>query len=235
MRSSQLPSNIDARTPLDEKEKDPAPGSPSGKGRRLGLKLASIVRWLHTYLSMFGMSALLFFGLTGITLNHPRLFFDGIAKSVEAEGRVDVDWVKKGGPSSDPGAEVKKLEVVEHLRQSHGLRGALASFTTDEDECVVTFKGPGYSADAFIRRSDGGYRLTEERQGVIAVLNDLHKGRDTGPVWSAVVDISAALTALASVTGLLLLFYIKRRRALGLMTALAGAVLLAAAFLLGVR
>jgi hypothetical protein len=50
-----------------------------------------------------------------------------------------------------------------------------------------------------------------------------------------VVDISAALTALASVTGLLLLFYIKRRRALGLLTALAGAALLAAAFLLGVK
>jgi hypothetical protein len=184
---------------------------------------------------MFGMSALLFFGLTGITLNHPRLFFDGIATSVEAEGRVDLDWVKRGGPASDPGAGVKKLEVVEHLRQSHGLRGALASFTTDEDECVVTFKGPGYSADAFIRRADGSYRVTEERQGVFAVLNDLHKGRDTGPVWSAVVDISAALTALASVTGLLLLFYIKRRRALGLLTALAGAALLGAAFLLGVK
>ena len=78
-------------------------------------------------------------------------------------------------------------------------------------------------------------RVTEERQGVFAVLDDLHKGRDTGPVWSAVVDISAALTALASVTGLLLLFYVKRRRARGLLAALAGTALLAAAFLLGVR
>ena len=208
---------------------------PAAPGRRLGLRLASFVRWLHTYLSMFGLAALLFFSLTGITLNHPRLFFDGVATSVEAEGRLDADWVSGGGPASDPRAGVKKLEVVEHLRRAHGLRGALASFTTDEDECVVTFKGPGYSADAFIRRADGGYRVTEERQGVIAVLNDLHKGRDTGPVWSAVVDVSAALTALASVTGLLLLFYIKRRRALGLLTALVGAALLAAAFLLGVR
>jgi uncharacterized protein len=43
------------------------------------------------------------------------------------------------------------------------------------------------------------------------------------------------LTALASMTGLLLLFYIKRRRVLGLLTALAGAALITAAFLLGVR
>lgn len=193
------------------------------------------MRWLHTYLSMFGLAALLFFSLTGITLNHPRLFFDGVATTVDAEGRVDADWVKGGGPSSDLGAGVRKLEVVEHLRQVHGLRGALASFTTDEDECVVTFKGPGYSADAFIRRLDGRYRVSEERRGVVAVINDLHKGRDTGPVWSAVVDASAALTASASATGLLLLFYVKRRRAPGLLVAMVGAVLLAAAFLLGVR
>jgi uncharacterized protein len=77
--------------------------------------------------------------------------------------------------------------------------------------------------------------VTEERLGVFAVLNDLHKGRDTGPVWSVVVDLSAALTALASMTGLLLLFYIKRRRVLGLLTALIGAALITAAFLLGVR
>jgi uncharacterized protein len=238
-RSSPPRSNIAAGGPHDEE--DPAAGTPGGDdrrpppGRRLGLRLAAFVRWLHTYLSMFGLAALLFFSLTGITLNHPRLFFDGVAASVEARGQLDADWVGGGGSASDPRAAIRKLEVVEHLRGAHGLRGALASFTTDEDECVVTFKGPGYSADAFIRRSDGSYRVTEERRGVFAVLNDLHKGRDTGPVWSAVVDISAALTAMASVTGLLLLFYIKRRRALGLLSALVGAALLTAAYLLGVR
>jgi uncharacterized protein len=238
-RSSPPPSNIAAKGPNDEK--DPTADSPVGNGRRpspgrrVGLRLAGFVRWLHTYLSMFGLATLLFFSLTGITLNHPRLFFDGVATSVEAEGRVVADWVKAEGPAPDPGARIKKLEVVEYLRKEHGLRGAMASFTTEDDECVVTFKGPGYSADAFIRRNDGRYRLTEERRGVFAILNDLHKGRDTGPVWSAVIDISAALIALASLTGLLLLFYIKRRRAWGLLMALVGATLLAAAFLLGVR
>jgi uncharacterized protein len=238
-RSSPPPSNIAEKGPNDEK--DPTADSPvdNGRrpspGRRVGLRLAGFIRWFHTYLSMFGLATLLFFSLTGITLNHPRLFFDGVATSVEAEGRVVPDWVKGEGPASGPGVGIMRLEVVEYLRQKHGLRGAMASFTTDDDECVVTFKGPGYSADAFIRRADGRYRVTEERRGVFAILNDLHKGRDTGPVWSAVIDISAALIALASLTGLLLLFYIKRRRAWGLLIALVGAALLAAAFLLGVR
>jgi hypothetical protein len=174
---------------------------------------------------MFGLAAVLFFSLTGITLNHPRWFYDGVATNVEGEGRLDPALIRD---------EPDKLEVVEHLRREHGLRGALASFTTEEDECVVTFKGPGYSADAFIRRPEGDYRVVEERHGLVAVINDLHKGRDSGPVWSAVVDLSAGLMALAAATGLVLLFYIKRRRALGLLTALAGAVSLAAAYLLGV-
>ncbi|MDG3002626.1 PepSY-associated TM helix domain-containing protein [Paludisphaera mucosa] len=237
-RSNRPLSNTDPGRPNDDREPASGPLSEGTArpqaGRRAGLKLAAFSRWLHTYLSMFGLTVVLFFSLTGITLNHPRFFDDGIATSREAEGRVAAEWVDASGTDSDPGAGIQKLEVVEHLRRTHGLRGALASFTTDEDECVVTFKGPGYSADAFIRRADGRYRLTEERRGVVAVLNDLHKGRDAGPVWSALVDVSAALTATASLSGLLLLFYIKRRRATGLFLALVGAAVLAAAFLLGV-
>src|SRR3954452_13267061 len=140
MRSSPQPSSIAARGPHDEGDRAEGPAAGDSRRRRLGLRLAASVRWLHTYLSMFGLATLLFFSLTGITLNHPRLFFEGAVASVEAEGRLDADWVKGGGSSSDPQAGVKKLEVVEHLRRAHGIRGALASFTTDEDECVVTFK-----------------------------------------------------------------------------------------------
>jgi len=48
---------------------------------------------------MFGLATLLFFSLTGITLNHPRLFFDGVATSVEAEGRVVFRYA--AGPVAD--------------------------------------------------------------------------------------------------------------------------------------
>lgn len=220
-RSSPPPSNTGPAGPADDR-----PAAASRPSRRLSHRLAGPIRWLHTYLSMFGLVAVLFFSVTGITLNHPRWFYDGVATTVESEGRIDPALLE---------GDVNKLEVVEHLRREHGLRGALASFTTEEDECVVTFKGPGYSADAFIRRPKGSYRVTEQRHGLIAMVNDLHKGRDTGPVWSAVVDVSAALTALAAATGLFLLFYIKRRRALGLLTALVGAIVLAAVLFLGVR
>jgi hypothetical protein len=120
-----------------------------------------------------------------------------------------------------------KLEIVEHLRNQHAIRGALAEFKADDRECMVTFKGPGYSADAFIDRETGTYNLTESRHGFLAVINDLHKGRDTGPAWSIVIDLSAGLMVIISLTGLALLFYIKRRRIPGTIIGIVGTLALA--------
>ena len=65
----------------------------------------------------------------------------------------------------------------------------------------MTFKGPGYAADGFIDRKKARYDVTESRLGLVAVINDLHKGRDTGSVWADIIDISAALMVLVSLTG----------------------------------
>jgi hypothetical protein len=212
-----------------------AGNSPSLR-RKLNLRLAALMRWTHIYLSMFSLASLLFFGVTGITLNHPDWFFGESERSVQARGRMDLKWLNLEVPRSDSGGEddasrrVAKLEVVELLRNTHGIRGALVEFRTDERECMVTFKGPGYSADTFIDRTTGQYDLTESSHGFVAVINDLHKGRDTGKSWSLLIDLSAVLMTLVSLTGLVLLFYIKRRRVSGLVTALVGTAVVAAVF-----
>lgn len=210
--------------------------------RRLAIRFAKLVRWLHIYVSMFGLAAVLFFSATGITLNHPDWFFGEAQRSVQSEGTIDRGLLRLPGSEHDNDSEepadlatqVAKLEVVEALRQAHGIGGALADFRVDESECTVTFKGPGYAADAFIDRDTGRYTLTQTYHGVIAVLNDLHKGRDTGRVWSVLIDVSAVVLCFISLTGLILLFYLKLRRGPGLMIALAGAIVVLALFFLGV-
>ena len=102
--------------------------------------------------------------------------------------------------------------------------GALVEFKVDDTECVVTFKGPGYSADAFIDRDSGHYTLTQSYHGPIAILNDLHKGRDTGFAWSIFIDVSAILLIFISLSGLVLLFYLKLRRGPGLVVVAVGTV-----------
>jgi uncharacterized protein len=203
--------------------------------RRLNIRLAKLMRWLHIYLSMFSLAVVLFFSVTGITLNHPNWFFTEAERREQAEGDIDVKWLRVQGGSpaasadaaqdADPSRQVAKLEVVEHLRNTHRIRGALAEFRVDDRECLVTFKGPGCAADAFIDRESGHYSLTQTEYGFIAVINDLHKGRDTGPIWSAVIDFSAVLMTVVSLTGLVLLFYLKLRRVPGLVVVSIGTTL----------
>jgi hypothetical protein len=210
--------------------------------RRLAIRFAKLARWLHIYLSMFGLVMVLFFSATGITLNHPDWFFGEAQRSVRSEGQIDRRWLHQETPpvgsiGEDPidqSHQVSKLDVVEFLRQTHGIRGALAEFRVDESECVVAFKGPSYAADAFIDRDTGHYTLTQSSQGVIALVNDLHKGRDTGRVWSIFIDASAIALTIISLSGLVLLFYLKLRRIPGLVVVLLGALIVLAVFLLGV-
>lgn len=204
--------------------------------RKLLIKVAAWTRWLHIYLSMFGLAAVLFFSVTGVTLNHPDWFAEGASSRAESRGRVDRKWLHlpspppPAGEEPDLAREVSRLEVVEHLRKTHGIHGAVADFKVDEAECVVTFKGPGYAADAFIDRSSGDYTLSQTYHGLVSVLNDLHKGRDTGHAWSLLIDASAVLMTVISLTGLVLLFYIKRRRMAGFLVGLVGAALVLAVF-----
>jgi hypothetical protein len=76
--------------------------------------------------------------------------------------------------------------------------------------------------------------LTQSFHGVIAVLNDLHKGRDTGLAWSILIDASAIVLTFISLTGLVLLFYLKLHRIPGLAVAIIGTIIVLALFLLGV-
>jgi hypothetical protein len=182
-------------------------------------KIAQWSRWLHIYLSMVSFAVLFFFALTGITLNHQDRF-TGEAKANRYHGTVNTGWLKPG-----PSGDAAKLEIVEYLRKTHGVKAAVSDFRVDDKRLEVAFKGPGYEADAFIDRETGQYEMTESRMGLVAIVNDLHKGRDTGKAWSGVIDVSAVLMCLVSLSGLVLIFFLHKRRASGLMALGIGALL----------
>jgi uncharacterized protein len=198
--------------------------------RRLAIRFAAFARWLHIYVSMFGLIAVLFFSVTGVTLNHPDWFLGEMESRTDAEGAVDPKLLRPESPSG----EVAKLEVVEHLRKAHDIRGALVEFKVDDAECLVAFKGPGYAADAFINRDDGRYTLSQTAHGFVGVINDLHKGRDSGPVWSLVIDVSAVLLVVVSLSGLILIFYLKLRRKPGVAVAIGGGFVVGLLYWFGV-
>ncbi|HCN83309.1 MAG TPA: peptidase [Sphingobacteriaceae bacterium] len=182
-------------------------------------RVASVSRWLHIYLSMISFAILLFFAVTGLTLNHTDWFADQ-AKTTKTKGTIQVKWVNNPDTS-----KVAKLDVVEFFRNKHEVKGYLSEFAIDDSECSITFRGPGYSSEVFIDRKSGKYEFSETRMGLVAVMNDLHKGRDSGRKWGWVIDISAGFIALISLSGLILILFLKRKRSSGLIVAGIGLLL----------
>ncbi len=188
-------------------------------------KFTTWTRWLHIYLSMFSFGSLLFFALTGITLNHTS-WIEGQQKVEQVNGDLPLKWV------SADSARLNELRVVEFLRDKYNIHALLSDFTTDDTECSISFKGPGYSADGFVDRATGHYKLTITKSGFIAVMNDLHKGRDTSTTWSLLIDVSAVMMILVSLTGFLMIFFLKKKRLSGLVIAGFGAIIMMLVYLL---
>ena len=180
---------------------------------------ASFSRWLHIYLSMVSFVIILFFAVTGLTLNHVE-WFDGKEVIKKYTGKVDLKWVKVKDT-----AAIAKLEIVQYLKHTNHIKGDIADFIIDDDQLTVSFKGPGYSADAFVKRDNGEYKLTETSLGIFAVMNDLHKGRDTGKKWRMLIDIAAVFMSLLSLTGIVMICFMKKKRFSGFVLVIAGAII----------
>jgi hypothetical protein len=194
--------------------------------RPLSLRIHSAIRWLHTYISLITLLIVLFFSITGFTLNHAEWSSGGLTQK-EVTGSVNVKWLDIAAPD--------KLNIAEKLRQDHSLRGHVDEIRIDDRECTVMFKAPGYAADAFIDVKTGTYQMTIAEEGKLAVMNDLHKGRHSGKLWGVLIDASAILLTVISLSGLGLLFFLKRIRTGGLIVVAAGAVVLGIAVFLTLR
>jgi hypothetical protein len=178
-------------------------------------KLAKWARWLHIYLSMASFAILFFFAVTGLTLNHQQ-WFAGQQHIAQFKGTLNPGWMR---------GDVAKLEIVEYMRLHHKISAAVSEFRVEDDQANVTFKGPGYEATVFIDRASGAYDVTETKMGLAAVLNDLHKGRDSGKAWGWLIDGSAVFMTFVSVSGIVLLLFLQKRRFSGLMAGIVGAAL----------
>ncbi|MFO1537571.1 MAG: PepSY-associated TM helix domain-containing protein [Actinomycetota bacterium] len=198
------------------------PGSPTRRAalpRSRNPKLVTHrwARWLHVYTSMIALVLVLFFGLTGLTLNHPQWTFGDAMETTRSEGTFPFDPLMADGT-------VNYLRASEYAREELGVAGRITTFRTTGTEASISYRNPGYAADLFYDVRSGDYQVTVQQQGWLGVLNDLHKGRDSGSTWSWVVDVSALFLVAIAVTGLVMQLFLRKRRTSAL--ALAGIGLL---------
>ena len=134
--------------------------SPAVVGSPWQKRIAVASRWLHLYLSMVSFGVVLFFSATGLTLNH--------ADKLSGKERV-THYTGVIAPSAIQ-AQPDHAAIAAQLRREHNLRGNLTDTRDDPDQVTLSFKGAGYTADAFIDRPGGKYQVIETRFGAVARL-----------------------------------------------------------------
>ena len=97
---------------------------------------------------------------------------------------------------------------------SAGVRTATIGKPTETtaDEIYVALPTPGGDGWLTIDRATGEALHERTTRGAVAWLNDLHKGRNTGPVWYWFIDVFAAACVVFAVTGFALTWMHARQR-----------------------
>jgi len=76
--------------------------------------------------------------------------------------------------------------------------------------------------------------VESETRGVLGKIDDLHKGFDSGPTWYWVIDISAVILIVSSITGMITLLALRARRRSGFIVGSLGVALIFAIYLVWV-
>jgi hypothetical protein len=206
----------------------PGPARRTKRGRGLARGTHHWSRVIHVYTSMIALVVVLFFAATGLTLNHPGWTFGDDPTTTTTSGTFPfaTELVADDGTA----AGVDFLSIAEYVRDDYGVVGSVDSFDETNGQGSIAFVNPGYRADLLFDVATGTFDLTVEQEGWVAVVNDLHKGRSTGGAWKWLIDVSAGFLIVVSVTGLVMQFFLKKRRRSAFVAAGAGlAVVLAVA------
>lgn len=225
-----LPPSPPTEPLVEEPEGDEVPASGSALVRRRSTN-ATTQRWsriAHVYVSMLALLVVLFFGFTGITLNHPTWTFGLAPTASDTTGTLPAA-VRTGTE------QTRLLAVSEHLRQELHVHGNVTDFTYDGAQGTLAYRGPGYLADVTFDTTAGTYQAHVEQQGVIGVLNDLHKGRNADASWSWLIDVSGAFLVVIAVTGLVLQLVLRKRRRSAVVVATVAGLLVVVVAVLNLR
>lgn len=157
--------------------------------------------WISSGICLIGM---VLFALTGLTLNHAGEI-EGKPLTVARDGTLPANLIARLRDTPAVSKEPVPLDIRNWLSGALGVNVAGRETEWSAREVYVALPKPGGDAWLSIDRADGTVRYENTDRGWIAYLNDLHKGRHTGPAWSWFLDIFAVACFVFSATGLLLL------------------------------
>jgi len=170
--------------------------------RRAGwLKTLHQWHWISSAACLIG---LIVFAFTGITLNHASQIS---AQPAVTNRQAEIPAALRESLSARAldGKQPVDAELARWFTQALDLRIAGAEAEWSASEIYISLPRPGGDAWASVDLTSGAVEYEHTDRGWIAWLNDLHKGRNTGPVWTWFIDIFAVACLVFAITGLFLL------------------------------
>jgi hypothetical protein len=156
--------------------------------------------WISSALCLIG---LLLFAGTGFTLNHAARI-EATPEVVQKSGHLPAS-LRPSLVASSARSATLSAELRDWLTTTMDLHVGQAEAEWNEDEIHLDLPRPGGDAWLSIARDTGEVTYERTDRGWISYLNDLHKGRNTGAVWSWFIDLFALACLVFSLTGLFLL------------------------------
>jgi len=156
------------------------------------------------------LAALLLFSVTGVTLNHAGSI--GAKPAVTQRIAQLSESLRAALAASPAQSTVVPAPVADWIASEFDISVGGASAEWSDEELYLSAPGPGRDAWVSIDRATGAAKFESTDRGWIAYLNDLHKGRNTGIVWTIFIDLVAVACVFFSVTGLVLLVLQARQR-----------------------
>ncbi|MDP3802563.1 PepSY-associated TM helix domain-containing protein [Brevundimonas sp.] len=185
-----------------------APKSALNGARSFWLKQLHQWHWISAALSLIG---LLLFAVTGVTLNHARQI---PAEPVTTEAIATLPAPLLARLSAFPAVTTDPVPDAIARWASEAFRVQIAGRPTETtaEEIYVALPEPGGDGWLTIDRATGEALRERTTRGWVAWLNDLHKGRNTGPVWYWFIDVFAAACIVFAATGFGLAWLHARQR-----------------------
>lgn len=206
--------------------------------RSRGPALAKFMRLLHSYSSMLVLVLLLFFAITGITLNHPDLLYSTTGKSNRQLTLPLPDALQYADlPQSDREQKVIALQFRDWLSNEHQVKASVFSYQFEIDDSLLEldFKRPAGYASVVVDFAANTVELEQEFNGYLALLNDLHKGRNAGTSWVILIDLTAVACIVFALTGFYLMLKQASRRSVGNILAMLGIFISLFAYILSLH
>ncbi|MFA9217138.1 MAG: PepSY-associated TM helix domain-containing protein [Sphingomonadaceae bacterium] len=167
--------------------------------------------WISSALCLLGM---LLFSMTGITLNH--------AAQIEAKPAITRKLGQLPAPlaaqlrqaaAGHDGAKLPLPVAAEQwLHATWQVQAAGRDAEWSAEDIYLAMPKAGGDAWVRIALDDGAVEFEQTDRGWISWLNDVHKGRNTGPAWNWFIDFFAGTCLVFCLTGLLILQFHAAKR-----------------------